>query len=84
MRQEEIMTPKEQEANRESLRKFLKDKSGQQVKVCGMWTGDFIGVVTGVGWTQASFRVQASNNTSIKDGDVVTFPYGQYLKVVEV
>jgi hypothetical protein len=75
---------KEMESYRESLRKFLKAKSGQQVKVCGMWTGDFIGVVTEVGWTQASFRVQASTSEALKDGDVVTFPYGQYLRVLEV
>ncbi len=78
------MNAKEQESYRESLKKFLQAKSGQQVKVCGMWTGDFIGVVVGVGWTQATFRVQASNNHAIKDGDVVTFPYGQHLRVLEV
>lgn len=78
------MNEKEQESYRESLKKFLQAKSGQQVKVCGMWTGDFIGVVVGVGWTQASFRVQATAGDALKPGDVVTFPYGQYLKVVEV
>ena len=59
-------------------------KSGQQVKVCGMWTGDFIGVVTSVGFTQASFKVQAVAGGVVKEGDTVTFPYGQYLRVVEV
>ena len=78
------MNAKEQESYRESLKKFLQAKSGQQVKVCGMWTGDFIGVVVGVGWTQASFRVQATTSDALKPGDTVTFPYGQYLKVVEV
>ena len=78
------MNAKEQESYRESLKKFLTAKSGQQVKVCGMWTGDFIGVVTSVGFTQASFRVQATVSDALKPGDTVNFPYGQFLKVVEV
>lgn len=78
------MNAKEQESYRESLKKFLQAKSGQQVKVCGMWTGDFIGIVTSVGFTQASFRVQAVAGDALRPGDTVTFPYGIFLKVVEV
>ena len=78
------MNAAEKESCRKGLVDFLKCQTGKSVKVCGMWTGDFIGVVTNVGFTQVSFRVEKPTGDAIKAGDTVTFPYGHYLKVVEI
>lgn len=73
------------EKQTESLIKYLKAKMRKPVFVLGMWSGDFIGTVEAVGWTQVSFRAEKPIAGGIvKVGDTFTFPYSRAMRVREL
>lgn len=75
----------EREKHKEELVKFLTAMRGKRVYVAGMWTGEIIGVVSDVGWTEVSFRVEKTySKNGVHQGDTVTFPYGIFMKVREL
>lgn len=75
------MNAKEREEHRQQPVRFCKSHVDKPVHVSGMWTGDFIGRVSAVGHTEVSFRFEKLAGGILIAGDVVTFPYGFYLKI---
>lgn len=78
------VSTRERDEHRQQQVKFCKAHYGRTVMASGMWTGDFIGVISDVGFTQVSFRVEKPAGDAVKPGDTVTFPYGVYLKMREL
>ena len=76
--------PSEAAIHIDGLRKLCSAHKGSRVRVRGMWTGDFEGIVTAVRFGSADFQVEmplADSDTSCKIGQTVGLPFSPFMSI---
>ena len=67
----------------DTQRAWLKERIGQYITVRGTWTGDFLGKLTSVDFTQCWLEVAKRFSGDPPVGHSIRIPFGRFVKFSE-